>query len=289
MSRYPTIDLNGAVVAITGGARGIGRACAEAFIARGSTVAIGDRELDLAEHAAAEIGASAHFVDVADREAFAAFLAEVESLHGGLDVLVNNAGVMPNGAFVDEDPRTSRMTMDVNVFGLINGMQLVLPGMTVRGRGHIVNVASLAGKVPIKGLAVYNASKFAAVGLTAAVRLEAEPAGVSVSAILPSAVDTDLASGLDMRPIPKVRPEQIADAVVDSVRTRRAETNVPRYVGVLANVASLTPEPALRLFRSLIKDDRALHADPERAAYEERLASHAAPQTPAASRRGTRR
>lgn len=276
MSRYPKIDLDGAVVAITGGARGIGRACAEAFIARGATVAIGDRELELAQRTAKEIGASAHFVDVVDRDAFAAFVAEVEAQHGAIEVLVNNAGVMPNGPFVDQHPDVSRMTMDVNVFGLINGMQLVLPGMIERRRGHIVNVASLAGKFPIKGLAVYNASKFAAVGLTAAVRLESEPHGVSVSAVLPSAVDTDLASGLDMKPLPKVRPAKIADAVVDSVRTRRAETAIPGYIGGLANSAVFVPEPVVRAFRGLARDDRALRGDEAaRSAYDQRLAQHA--------------
>ncbi len=77
-----------------------------------------------------------------------------------IDVLINNAGVMPLGGFLEESDATSRMTMNVNVWGPLHGMRMVLPGMVERGSGHIVNVASMAGKLPVPGMAVYNASKF---------------------------------------------------------------------------------------------------------------------------------
>ena len=217
MTRYPAIDLRGAAVAVTGGAQGIGRATAAAFAARGAHVAIGDLDLDLAKKAAASIGGTAHLLDVSDPESFRAFLGEA----GDLAVLVNNAGVMPNGGFLELDERINRLTIEVNLFGVVHGMRLALPGMLERGRGHIVNVASLAGKFPVPGLAMYNASKFAVVGLSAATRREYAHNGVSISAVLPSAVDTALASGLDMKPIPKVTPEDIAGAVVGSVARMR--------------------------------------------------------------------
>lgn len=280
MSRYPRIDLDRAAVLITGGAQGIGLATAHAFAARGARVAIGDLDLGRAEKAAEQIGALAVRLDVTDPASFAAFAAAAESAHGPVDVLVNNAGVMPNGGFLDLAPEIDRMTMEVNVFGVINGMREVLPGMSARGHGHVVNVASLAGKFPVKGLAVYNASKYAVVGLTAATRLELAPAGVSVTAVLPSAVDTALASGLDMRPIPKVRPEAIAAAVVDSVASRHAEIAVPRYVGALAATAAVTPEPVLHAVRRLVRDDRALRPDSaERVAYRDRLTIQAEDQS----------
>ncbi|MGN6724171.1 MAG: SDR family NAD(P)-dependent oxidoreductase [Marmoricola sp.] len=272
MSRYPRIDLTGASVAITGGGRGIGRATAELFASRGARVAIGDLDAEAAMRAATEIDGLGASLDVTDPESFEDFVAAAEAAHGPIDVLVNNAGVMPNGDFLELGLASDRMTMEINLFGVIHGMRAVLPGMLGRGSGHVVNVASLAGKFPVKGLATYNASKFAVVGLTAATRLEYADSGVSISAILPSAVDTALSSGLDMRPIPKVKPEAIAAAVVDSVASRRAEVAVPGYVGLLADVAAVTPTPILDRFRRIIRDDRALAADsPEREAYREGL------------------
>jgi len=272
MSRYPRIDLQGASVAITGGGRGIGRATAELLAARGARVAIGDLDAGAAADAAQDINGLGASLDVTDQDSFLAFIEAAEAAHGPIDVLVNNAGVMPNGDFLELGLASDRMTMEINVFGVIHGMRAVLPGMLERGSGHVVNVASLAGKFPIKGLATYNASKFAVVGLTAATRLEYADSGVSLTAILPSAVDTALASGLDMRPIPKVKPEAIARAVVDSVASRQAEIAVPGYVGLLADVAAVTPTPILDRFRKMIRDDRALAADsPEREAYREGL------------------
>lgn len=276
MTRPPTIDLAGAHVLVTGGARGIGRATVEAFLARGARVSLGDLDLDLARSTAEETGSSAHPLDVADPASYDAFVTAAEAEHGPVDVLVNNAGVMPSGAFLDLDPALDRLTLDVNVHGVLHGMRRVLPGMVARRRGHVVNVASLAGKFPVPGMAVYNASKFAVVGLTAATRLEMAPHGVTLTAVLPSAVDTDLASGLDMRPIPKVSPQRIADAVVESVRTRDAEIPVPRYVGALATGAALVPTGLLDRLRKAVRDDRVLHADDSvRSTYAQRLESAA--------------
>ena len=272
MTRAARIDLDGAHVVITGGARGIGRATAEAFLARGAKVSIGDLDLAAALATAQEVGASGHHVDVADAASYDAFVSAAEAEHGPVDVLVNNAGVMPSGPFLEMDPALDRLMMEVNVHGVLHGMRRVLPGMVERGRGHVVNVASLAGKFPVPGLAVYNASKFAVVGLTAATRLEMAPHGVTLTAILPSAVDTDLASGFDMKPIPKVKPGDIAEAVVGSVRNRAAEIAVPRYVGALAAGTHLVPVPVMDRVRKVVKGDRALHPDTAaRAAYTARL------------------
>ncbi|MFC9664880.1 SDR family oxidoreductase [Nocardia sp. NPDC127606] len=257
---YPRIDLDGATIAITGAARGIGLATAKAFVEQGAFVALGDLDEALAVQAAAEIGdhAIGHALDVTDKASYTAFLDATAQWRGPLDVLVNNAGVMPNGAFLEQSDRIDQLTMDVNVYGVIHGMRLALPGMVARGYGHVVNVASLAGKFPIKGLAVYNASKYAVVGLTAATRLEMDATGVSVSAVLPSAVRTELSSGIDYGILPAVDPEDIAAAVVRTVRTRAAETAVPGYVGVLANASGLVPEPVMRALRKVANDDAAI-------------------------------
>ena len=184
--RYPRISLDDAVVVVTGGARGIGRSTADLFAEAGATVCVGD------------IDGGDSSVDVTSRDSFTDFIASALDRHGRIDVLVNNAGVMPLGDFLSEDDAVSRTTFDVNVWGLIYGMRLVLPHMIERGRGHIVNVASMAGKLVIPGMAVYNASKFAAVGLSAAVREEYRDSGVSVTTVLPSAVRTRLASGVPL-------------------------------------------------------------------------------------------
>lgn len=284
VSRYPKIDPDGALVAITGGARGIGLATAKAFYAAGASVAIGDLDADLARRAAAALGpgASGHALDVVDAESFAAFLDAACAEHDQeLDVLVNNAGVMPNGAFLDGTERIDRLMMDVNVHGVINGMRAALPAMAGRGRGHVVNVASLAGKFPLKGLAVYNASKFAAVGLTAAVRLEMEDSGVSVTAVLPSAVRTELSSGIDLGVLPTVDPEDIAQAILGSLKSRSAEIAVPSYVGFATKAVPFVPERAFRVARRLLRDDAAINRvdDAVRRTYLDRVEGQTATQT----------
>ncbi|WP_280265110.1 SDR family oxidoreductase [Nocardia wallacei] len=264
---YPAIDLRGARILITGAGRGIGQATAELFAGKGARVAIADVDVAAAQAAAAALGGSAHELDVRDREQWDKVIADL----GGVDILVNNAGVMPAGAFLDEPDAVGHTTIDVNVWGLIHGMRAVVPGMIERGRGHVVNVASLAGKIPLPGLAVYNASKFAAVGLSASTRLEFAEHGVSVSCVLPSAVRTRLSSGLTLgHGLPTVDPEDVAAAIVKTCRTRRAEVAVPSYLNPIDVALAAAPEPAVRLVRRLFDGDRALHPSDERtrAAYE---------------------
>ncbi|WP_305092245.1 SDR family oxidoreductase [Prescottella sp. R16] len=269
MTRYPEIDLGGARVLVTGAGRGIGRATAEAFAARGATVALADIDRDAVESTADGLG-TAHVLDVRSRASWDACVAEA----GPIDILVNNAGVMPVGGFLDEPDATGEMTIDVNVWGPIHGMRAVVPGMIERGRGHVVNVASLAGKIAIPGLAVYNASKYAAVGLSAAARLEFADHGVSVSTVLPSAVRTTLTSGIPLgKGLPTVDPEDIADAIVRTVRTRRAETPVPGYLAALDLGLAVAPERLVQWIRRAVGGERALtRVDPTtRADYDARL------------------
>lgn len=278
-ARHPAIPLDGAIVAITGAARGIGPATAASFVRAGARVWIGDLDEAGARAAARELGerARAAPLDVTDSASFAAFLAAVRA-DGPLDVLVNNAGVMPLGGFVGEADAISRLTLDVNVWGLVLGMRLALPDMIARGRGHIVNVASMAGKIAIPGMAVYNASKFAAVGLSAAVRRELAGTGVSVSTVLPGAVRTELASGVPLgRGLPTVDPDDVAAAVIASCRDRRAELPVPGYLGGWSVLEALVPARVLDVGRALIGERRALTSiDPEaRRAYVERVAAQA--------------
>jgi hypothetical protein len=181
------IRLDGAAVAVTGGARGIGLATAKAFAAKGAHVYIGDLDEHLAEEAAAHVGGHGFALDVRSKASFAAFLAAVDT---PLAVLVNNAGIMPAGRFVDEDDAITDAIIDINVKGVLHGTKLALPGMLERGSGHIVNVASYAGKFPAAGLATYCTSKHAVVGFSESLRDELAATDVTVTAVLPSAVRT---------------------------------------------------------------------------------------------------
>jgi NAD(P)-dependent dehydrogenase (short-subunit alcohol dehydrogenase family) len=185
-------SLDGQVVAITGGGRGIGRATAAALIAKGARVAIGDIDGPLAERTASELGSGTVglHLDVTDKASFESFLDQVESRLAPLDVLVNNAGIMPVGPFVDESDAATRKLVDVNIMGVIIGSKLALKRFRARGRGHIVQLASIAGKGGFPGGATYCATKHAVVGLTEALRSELRGTGIEVHQVLPIGVNT---------------------------------------------------------------------------------------------------
>ena len=196
MAKQPR-TLAGRVVAITGAARGIGRATAEALVREGATVAIGDLDLEVAERTAEEIGprAAAFALDVTDRASFESFLESVEARFGAVDALINNAGIMLLGPFVDEDDATARRMIDINVHGVMLGMKLALPRFVARGEGHLINIASAAGKAPYPGGAAYCGTKHFVVGVSETVRGELRGTGVDLSVVMPVVVDTELASG----------------------------------------------------------------------------------------------
>ncbi|MGL6235617.1 MAG: SDR family NAD(P)-dependent oxidoreductase [Segniliparus sp.] len=280
VKRAKPIQPDGAVVVITGAARGIGRAAAELLASLGSTVWIGDVDADVAAEAAAAISGkhgaivrSAH-LDVTSPESWHAFVSAVNEVSGPIDVLVNNAGVMPLGAFEQEPWATTDLILDVNVRGVLAGMRAVLPSMLARGHGHIVNVASLFGVVVAPGAVTYNASKFAAVGLSLAARAEYRGTGVTVSTILPSAVNTELASGaaMPLSSLLKVEPEDVAKAIAATLRHRRARASVPGWLFYPASLLAFLPEAVVNFGRRIIDDRRTLKTDPVgRRAYQERI------------------
>jgi NAD(P)-dependent dehydrogenase (short-subunit alcohol dehydrogenase family) len=268
-----------AVVAITGGARGIGLATAEKLARHGARVWIGDLDGELAEREAAALGVQAAQLDVGDRASFAAFLDSARSQDGPLDALVNNAGVMPFGPFLDEPDATSELALTVNLRGVILGMKLALGEMVDRGRGHVVNVASLAARLPVPGAAVYSGTKAAVVGMSDAVRRELAGTGVALTCVLPGMVRTELSSGApEGRGISAVEPEAVADGIVRALDGRGGTVVVPRLLDPVSRGAPLLPGQLERLVRRTIGDDRILtRLDHDaRAAYAERLGRQSA-------------
>ncbi len=282
MAKQPRI-LVGEVAAVTGGARGIGRATAEALVREGMKVAIGDLDVALAERTAAELGPGvvALPLDVTRRDSFEAFADAVEERLGPLDVLVNNAGIMPVGRFLDEDDATAIRMVNINLHGVIHGMKIVLPRMIARNRGHVVNISSSAGKYGAPGGATYSATKHAVIGLTEAVRgeLRLERSAVELSYVMPYLVNTELGGGTDdARGFKKLEPSDVADAIVHALKHRVVDVYVPKRSRATDRVTGLLPRRAAESVYHLLKADRVLMgADPRaRAAYELR-AAHSEP------------
>jgi NAD(P)-dependent dehydrogenase (short-subunit alcohol dehydrogenase family) len=282
MAKQPR-SLTGKVAAITGGARGIGRATAQALAREGVRVAIGDLDRELAEQAAAGVGAGAIGLDlnVADRDSFAAFLDETERALGPIDILVNNAGIMPLGSFVEETDATARRQIDINLHGVIFGSKLALQRMRPRNSGHIVNIASTAGKAGFPGAATYCATKHAVVGLTEAMRAElrVDNVDVDLSVIMPGVVNTELTAGVAQgRAVKFVEPEDVADAIVDALKFNRFDVFVPKSISGIIRGTTLLPRSAAEAVSRFLKADQILWKvdKGKRAGYEDR-AAHSEP------------
>lgn len=245
-------NIRGKTIAITGAARGIGLATAAALLARGARVVIGDRDVGVLNSAVTELSrtgqVTGHPLDVTDRESFSMFLAKARVDSAGyLDVLINNAGVMPVGPFLEQSEETIRSATEVNFYGMLNGCQLVLPEMVKRRSGHIINIASMAGIVAIPGQVLYAGTKFAVLGSTTAMADEFAPQGVNVTAVLPTFTNTELISGTTpsaaQRP---VEPEDVAAAVVKVLDKPKALVSVPGFGRRTAILASLLPDRGRR-------------------------------------------
>jgi NAD(P)-dependent dehydrogenase (short-subunit alcohol dehydrogenase family) len=289
--------LSGKVVALTGGARGIGKATAAALVRKGCRVAIGDLDVPLAEKTAAELGGGtlALPVDVTDRASFVAFLDEAERQLGPLDVVINNAGIMPVTPFVEESEESIHRQIDINLHGVIAGTQMAIERMQPRGHGHIVNIASQAGKGGLPGIATYAATKHAVVGLSEAVRAELRGSGVEMHCVMPTVVNTELTSGVGQRWVKPVEAEDVANAIVDALEIGRYDVWVPKENGAIYKVMTLLPRTWREAIGRLMKVDKLMTEVDHgvRNAYEERVAKgeaevdsngEATPPEPAAQR-----
>lgn len=249
----PAIALAGATTLVTGAGSGIGRATALALAATGATVLCADIDQASAEKTAAEcaergVDSFAFGVDVADRAAMDYLAAVVQRDHGGLDVLVNNAGVGMSGKFLDTRPEDWDWIVGINLRGVINGCYAFGPAMVERGRGHVVNVSSGLAYTPRATEPAYVTTKAAVLALSRCLRADWHDAGVGVSAICPGVINTPIVKTTryrgdraDARAVARVQqlfakrghpPEMVADAIVEAVERNRAV--VP--VGIEARV-----------------------------------------------------
>jgi len=272
MAKQPRV-LSGQVAAITGGARGIGRETARALAAQGMRVAIGDLDLPTTQATAAELGpnVTGYTLNVRDRDSFTAFLDAVEADLGPIDVLINNAGIMQLGPFLQEDDATAHRQVDINVHGVLYGMKLILPRFVARGRGHLVNIASSAGKAGFPGGATYCGTKHFVVGVSEAVRGELRGTPVQVSVVMPGVVNTELATGLvEARGIRNVNPQDVSQAIVETLQVPRFDVYVPRSLGPLSGALGVLPRRSREaIVRALKADQVLMSADPvARRAYE---------------------
>lgn len=207
---------------------------------------MGDLDGYLAASEASALGGRAFGValDVTDRTSFAAFLDEAQARYDRLDILANNAGIMPLGPLVSEADEVTRRILDINVNGVLLGGKLAGERMTARGSGHIVNIASGVGRIAQPGAVTYSASKYAVIGATEALRAELAPAGVEVSCIVPMVVNTQLGTGVpEIRGQRTLEPDEVAEAVLRCIRKPRFETWVPASGQVFHKVLSALPRP----------------------------------------------
>ena len=220
--------LDGKVALITGAARGQGEAEARLFAAEGARVVLGDVLDADGERVAADIGSNALYWhhDVSRPESWKAFVEAATARFGAPDVLVNNAGILliaPIASIALED---YRRVIDVNQIGCLLGMQAVIPSMTARGGGAIVNISSTCGLQGSAGLVAYVSSKFAIRGMTKTAAIELGPLTIRVNVICPGGIDTAMGRGDDFvvldtssyfsgLPIPRIgRPDEVARAAV---------------------------------------------------------------------------
>ena len=253
--------LSGSTALLTGGSHGIGPVIARALAAEGVNLALAARSAEPLEAVAREVRAAgaacvAIPADITRANDRARLVASAADAHGPIDILVNNAGVETGGRFVRRSPAEIEQLVSTNVLGPMLLTREVLPGMLERRRGHVINIASLAGKIGYPYAAVYGGTKAAILAWSHALRIELEGSGVSVSVVSPGYVkDTGMFAAHYRKP-PRVLGETTADAVARSVvhalRVDPIEIEVsPRPFWPVQALYAAAPRRVLALMRRL--------------------------------------
>jgi uncharacterized protein len=248
------LQLGGSTALLTGASGGLGRAIAQALHARGARVLLSGRREDALEELRSELGARAEVLaaDLADPAA----AAELAERAGAVEVLVANAALPASGALAGFEPDELDRALNVNLRAPMQLTRALVPGMVERGRGHLVFVSSLSGKVASTGSSVYSATKFGLRGFASGVREDLHGSGVGVTVVFPSFIEGAgmfAESGVKLpRGVSTRAPEEVGDAVVRGIEEERDELDVAPLslrAGVLA--ASLAPRTAARVQRRL--------------------------------------
>ena len=272
-------SLTGKVAVVTGGGRGIGKAISAGLAREGVRVAIADLDGATAEQAAAEVGGEAIglALDVTDRPAFTAALDDIEARLGPVDIMVNNAGIMPIGPFEEETDATAIRQLELNLHAVLHGSKEAIRRMKPRGAGHIVNIASIAGKFGAPGGATYSACKHGVVGLSESLRAELYGSGVEVHVVMPAFVNTELIAGTnELKGVKRQTPEDVAEAVVEALQYGRFDVFVPKSLVGLVRSSALSPRSFSEWLGRKMGGSALLGADKSaRAAYEARAAKSA--------------
>ncbi|MBO0979932.1 SDR family NAD(P)-dependent oxidoreductase [Microbacterium sp. SD291] len=262
MTKQAEQRLDSKVVAVTGGARGIGFAIARRCSEAGMKVGIGDVDADRVAEAAAELGSDVvgYVLDVRDKHSFTAFLDAVEANLGPLEVLVNNAGVLRMGPLAGADDESVQLQLDVNIKGVVTGTRLALRRFLDRGDGHVVNMASSAGMIATANGAVYTATKHAVLGFTRALRAELRGSGVRTTVVMPGVIRTDMTTDFnDAVGVRVIEPEVVADRIVDAIRLGHPEVCVPREIAAQGRLFAVLPPRVADWVTRVLRVDQVMH------------------------------
>jgi uncharacterized protein len=247
--------LRGRTAIITGASSGIGRDLALSFSRYGAKVALLARRKTVLEELAAQISAETGdeplvlAADIAIAEQVRTAVARAAAAFGHIDLLINSAGVMEPSPVEALDPAALQRMLDVNLFGSLHTMQAVIPMMRHAGAGHIVNIASLAGRRGMPPLGGYCATKFALVGMTEALRVELLGSGVKLALVMPGLIDTPMVSGgagiVALKGIPErlysMPVQWVTWAVLAAIVFGLTEVDVPPGAAIAEKLAALTP------------------------------------------------
>jgi short-subunit dehydrogenase len=246
------MNLRDRVVVVTGASSGIGWETALAFARKGAHLAVAARSEDKLLQLAALIqqdgGSCFHIpVDVTNNSSVNNMADKILEHFGRIDILVNNAGFGIFSPIVDADMKDIEAMMDVNYFGVVRCIQAVVPNMQREKKGHVVNVASVAGFMAAPTHGGYSATKFAVIGMSEALREEVRKDGIKVTTINPGPIDTPFFAQADLQKIPEIarrfmlKPQRVAQEIVKAVEQEIPQVIIPRSMASLVKLKGLAP------------------------------------------------